>query len=145
MTLLGLGESCEKISEKYCYTNAGGNWNGERGGEQRDVFVSENRKFLVLFMSKLPLNLRKLCTLPEHYLWKSSIFPLKSIWQCWWHRMNVLLISRLTKFCFINSCLWTWFCKRKYFCLFIVNNCTCSEEVKPTWRECNSKTLVRLG
>lgn len=68
MSLLGLGESCEKISEKYCYTSAGGNWNGERGGEQRDVFVSENRKFLVLFMSKLPLNLRKLCPLPEQYI-----------------------------------------------------------------------------
>lgn len=56
------------ISEKYHYTNAGGNWNGEKGGEQGDVFVSETRKFLVFLLSKLPLNLRKLYSLSEHYL-----------------------------------------------------------------------------
>lgn len=68
MSLLGFEESCEKISEKYHYTNAGGNWNGEKGGEQGDVFASETRKFLVFLMPKLPLNLRKLRSLPEHYV-----------------------------------------------------------------------------
>jgi len=36
MSLLGFGESCEKISEKHHYANGGGNWKGEKGGEQGD-------------------------------------------------------------------------------------------------------------
>lgn len=55
MGLLRFGESSEKISEKCYYTNAGGNWNRENGGEQGDVFVFETRKVLAFLCLNFPL------------------------------------------------------------------------------------------